>query len=316
MPAMTAGATRAGIAAAALTGGLLLNRGLVGRETKPAEAGAGRLVRTAAGELHVLDEGDPGAPAAVLLHGFAGSLHWFDRLVPLLADDHRVIRMDLLGHGGSEKPLVEYSVERQAEAVTDALGALGVREALFVGHSYGGAVSVAVAERERSLAAGLVVLDEGPDNGFGDQPLMTRIGFVPVLGELLHRLAFDAAIRDGYRDAFAEGFDLAAAFDDPDRVVRDFRAMTYPSYSGCWDGEERFLGATPLDERLRRLGAEALVVFGEEDRYFRAADSAAAFRRVPGTRVEVLPGVGHSPPVERPEEVARLVREHVAVAAG
>lgn len=311
---MTAGPTRAGLAAAALAGGLVLNRALVRLETKPATAGAGRLVRTAHGELHVLDEGHPAAAPAVLLHGFAGSLHWFDRLAPLLAGDRRVIRIDLLGHGGSEKPRTGYSIDRHAATVCDVLGQLGVRDALFVGHSFGGAVSVAVAEHDRGLVGRLAILDEGPDvDEFGSTPLMTRIGFAPVLGELLHRLAFDAAIRDGYRDAFGEGFDLAAAFDEPDQVVRDYRAMTYGSYRGSWDAEGRFLREARLDERLRRLDVGALVVFGDGDRFFRAAESAEAFRRVPGTRVEMLAGVGHSPNVERPDAVARLVREQVAV---
>jgi len=316
MRAMNAGPLRAGMALGAVAGALAANRALVGREVKPPEGGLGRLLPTAAGELHVVDEGHPLAPTAVLLHGFAGSLHWFDRLAPLLADDHRVVRVDLLGHGGSAKPRTKYSIEQQADAVAEALAQLGIDDALFVGHSFGGAVSVAVAERDPALVGRLAILDEGPDNGFGDQPLMTRIGFVPVVGELLHRLAFDAAIRDGYRDAFGEGFDLAEGFDDPDQVVRDFRAMTYSSYKGCWDGEERFLGDTRLDERLARLGIPALVVFGEQDRFFRAQESAVAFRRVRGARVEVLSGAGHSPNVERPDAVAGLVRDLVAVPAG
>ena len=313
---MTAELKRAGLGLAAVAGLLLANQRLAVRETRPARAGAGRLVETPEGALHVLEEGPPDAPVAVLLHGFGGSMHWFDHLAPKLATDHRVVRIDALGHGGSAKPAGEYSIERQAAAVADVLRHLSIDRALFVGHSFGAAVSVAVAERERGLVDRLVVLDEGPDNGFGDQPLMTRIGFVPVLGELLHRLAFDAAIRDGFRDAFADGFDLAAGFDDPDQVVHDYRAMTFPSYSGSWDGEGRYLAATRLDERLRRLDLDSLVIFGEEDAFFRARESADAFARVPRTRVEVLPGVGHSPNVERPGEVERLVREFTAVASG
>jgi pimeloyl-ACP methyl ester carboxylesterase len=307
------GATRAGLAFGAAASLLLLNRALAWRDERPASAGAGRLVPTAAGDLHVLEEGDPAAPPAVLLHGFAGSMHWFDRLAPLLADEHRIVRIDLLGHGGSAKPLGDYSLERQAEAVAEALRALAVENALFVGHSFGGAVSVAVAERFPSLVARLVVLDEGPDNSYGDLSLITRLGFMPVVGELVHRVSFDAAIRDGYGDAFGEGFDLSGELGD--QVVRDFRAMTFPSYKCSWDAEERFLSGTHLDERLRRLGLPALLVFGEQDKFFDAERSAAAFRAVPGLRVEVLPGVGHSPNLELPEEVARLVREHVAAAA-
>jgi pimeloyl-ACP methyl ester carboxylesterase len=240
-------------------------------------------------------------------------MHWFDRFAPLLAPEHRVVRIDLLGHGGSAKPLGDYSIERQAEAVDGVLRALGVEDALFVGHSFGGAVSVAVAERSPSLVGRLVVLDEGPDNGYGSTSLLTRIGFVPVVGELVHRIAFDAGIRDGYADAFAEGFDLSGEVGD--QTVRDYRAMTYPSYASSWDAEERYLAETQLQERLRRLAIPALVVFGEQDAFFDAESSAEAFRAVPGLRVEVLPGVGHSPIVERPDAVAQLVREHVAAPA-
>jgi pimeloyl-ACP methyl ester carboxylesterase len=307
MPRMKAAMLGAGAA-----GALLLNRRLAGRETRPAGAGAGQIV----GDLHVLDEGHPVAPPAILLHGFAGSLHWFDRFAPLLADDHRVVRIDLLGHGGSAKPAVDYTIERQAEAVAATLRQLGIGPALFVGHSFGGAVSVALAERDPELVDRLVILDEGPSNEFGDQALMTKMGFWPVVGEFMHRIAFPAAIRDGYGDAFAEGFDIASGFDDPDQVVHDYRAMTYGSYKGSWDGEEGYLAARRLDHRLRDLGIPALVVFGEHDSFFRARESAGAFRQVPGVRVEVLEGAGHSPNVERPEEVARLVREFAAVAAG
>ncbi|HEX8645913.1 MAG TPA: alpha/beta hydrolase [Thermoleophilaceae bacterium] len=300
------------IGAAGAAGALLLNRELAGRETRPPEAGAGRIV----GELHVVDEGHPVSPPAVLLHGFAGSLHWFDRFAPLLASDHRVVRIDLLGHGGSAKPATEYTIERQAEALAETLSQLGTGPALFVGHSFGGAVAVALAERDSRFVERLVILDEGPSNEFGDQSLTTKLGFVPVIGELMHRIAFGSAIRDGYRDAFAEGFDIASGFDDPDQVVRDYQAMTFGSYKGSWDGEESFLAARRLDERVRDLGLPTLMIFGEHDSFFRAGESAEAFRRVPGVRVEVLDGIGHSPAVESPDAVARLVREFAPVAAG
>ena len=304
----------AAVAAGGIAAALAANAAVAGREARSARAGVGRLVPTREGDLHLLDEGARGAPPAVLLHGFAGSLHWFDRLAPLLAADHRVIRLDLLGHGGSAKPLGDYSLERQAAAVTEALERIDVHAALFVGHSFGAAVSVAVAERRRELVERLVILDEGPNGDeFGEEPLMTRVGFAPVLGELLHRLAFDAAIRDGYKDAFGPGFDLSGEVGDT--VVRGFKAMTFPSYKRSWRQEQAYLAERRLDERVRDLGIPALAAFGEEDSFFHARECADAFAAVPGVRVELLPGVGHSPNIERPEEVARLVRELAAVTA-
>src|SRR5256885_10271644 len=94
----------AALPTAALAGLALLNKRLVDREEKPAEADGGRILHLAGGDLHVLEEGAPDAPPLVMLHGFAGSLRWFDRLAPLLASSHHVIRIDLLGPGGSSKP--------------------------------------------------------------------------------------------------------------------------------------------------------------------------------------------------------------------
>jgi pimeloyl-ACP methyl ester carboxylesterase len=284
---------------------------LVDRETKPAEPDGGRLLELSGGTLHAVVEGSEDRPPVVLLHGFAGSLRWFDRLAPLLTSDHHVIRLDLLGHGGSAKPPRGYAIPDQARLVQAALQELVVSSALIIGHSMGGAVAVSLAEQSPALVSGLVVVDEGPDNSFGSQPLLARLGFVPVLGELMHRIAIDSMVRDGYLDAFAEGFELAAGFDDPDQVVRDFRRMTYSSYKRCWDEEEAFLATTRLDARLVDVRVPCLVVFGTEDRFFRAIDSADAFRAVPGVTVELIEGAGHSPNVERPDELARLVRESI-----
>ena len=294
---------------AAAGGALAFNRSLVDRETKAPEPDGGQILELPRGALHVVLEGPADGTPIVLLHGFAGSLRWFDRLAPLLSCDHRVIRIDLLGHGGSEKPLNGYSIPEQARLVQSALANLGVDGAKFVGHSMGGAVALSLAEQAPELVCGLAIMDEGPDNTFGGQPLLARLGFVPVLGEAMHRVAIASMVRDGYRDAFAEGYDMADGFEDEDQVVRDFRRMTYTSYKRCWAEETAFLKARRLDDRLRDLRRPTLVIFGSEDRFFRADDCARVFRSIPTVRVEVLEGSGHSPNIERPDEVARLVRE-------
>jgi pimeloyl-ACP methyl ester carboxylesterase len=257
----------------------------------------------------VVDEGADDAPVLLLLHGLAGSLRWFDRLVPLLAERHRVVRIDLLGHGGSEKPRRGYAISHQAEVVAAALERLDLRPVAVVGHAMGGAVAVALAERAPELVPRLAILDEGPDNSFGSFPLLARLGLAPVLGELLHRLVSDGMVRDGYDAAFAEGFDLAVGFDDPDQVVRDFRRMTFSSYKRSTEEEEAYLAARRLDHRASELGIPLLVAFGERDRFFRADESAAAFRALPDARVEIVSGCGHSPNVERPDQIAPMIEE-------
>ncbi|MFD2489165.1 alpha/beta fold hydrolase [Amycolatopsis jiangsuensis] len=84
----------------------------------------------------------------MLIHGSASSTRSWDSLVPILAGSHRVIRIDLLGHGRSAKPADRsYALPDQAGRAGVVLDRLGVEHAVVVGHSSGGAVATAVAER-------------------------------------------------------------------------------------------------------------------------------------------------------------------------
>src|SRR5512145_1691034 len=83
---------------------LVVNTIVSDRETEAAEADVGRVIELPDGDLQVREDGPADGPPVVLLHGFACSLRWWDDIVPVLAREHRVIRFDLLGHGGSEKP--------------------------------------------------------------------------------------------------------------------------------------------------------------------------------------------------------------------
>ena len=127
---------------------LLVNTVVTDRETKPAEASHGsKIIELPDGDLNYVEAGDRDDPAIVLLHGYACSLRWWDRVAPELANRGlRVIRFDLLGHGRSEKPRDGYSMEEQADRVEEALDRLRVKRATVAGHSMGGTVATAGLE--------------------------------------------------------------------------------------------------------------------------------------------------------------------------
>ena len=294
---------------------LALNTIAVDNETKSAEVTAegGQILELSAGDVQVVDEaptrtGREGPPI-VLLHCYACSLRWWDGVVPLLSERHRVVRIDLLGHGGSEKPQSGYSMEEQGSLVAEALNRLDVEGATVVGHSMGAAVATALAAQSSELVDRLVVINQAPDNSFGSLPLIARLAYVPVLGHLLDRITPDFAIKDGYADAFAPGYDLESGFEDPDQVVTDFDAMTYPSFDASADGENEYVDEIPLDGRITTAAIPLLVIFGAEDQLFDEDEAVAAYEDVPGVRTAFVEGAGHSPNVERPEETARLILE-------
>ncbi|GAA4905576.1 pimeloyl-ACP methyl ester carboxylesterase [Nonomuraea thailandensis] len=115
------------------------------------------------GDLHVCLDGPRDAPALLLVHGSASSVRSWDPMVPLLTGSHRVLRIDLLGHGRSAKPDDRsYATPDQARRAGEALDRLGVRQAVVAGHSSGGVVATALAELRPGLVTALALVNTGP----------------------------------------------------------------------------------------------------------------------------------------------------------
>jgi len=298
---------------------LAVNTIVTDQQTKPAvvTVEGGRILHLTGGDIQVADAGPENkrraGPPIVLLHGYGASLHWWDRMVPPLAKDHRVIRVDLLGFGGSEKPKADYSMDEEGQLVALALGRLNVQGAVVVGHSLGFDVATAVAKQSSELVDRLVDIDEGPDSSYdAGFPLLARLGYVPVIGEALSRIVPDFVIRDNYGVAFAPGYDLGPFGD---QVVDDFHAMTYTSYDRSSSEEGDYTDEVPLNERVRTTAVPLLVIFGTEDQLWDdPAETADAYRTVPGAEIRMIRGAGHSPNVEKPERTARLILEFAAEA--
>ena len=195
----------------------------------------------------------------MLIHCFGCSLHWWDSMVPLLSRDHRVVRIDLLGHGGSAKPKSGYSITDQGALVAGALDRLGVQGAVIVGHSLGGDVAVSVAEQASELVDRLVLIDEAPDPSFGDLDFLAKVSMAPVIGEALWRLKTDSLVKAGYDQAFAPGYDQADGFEDPDQTARDNDAMTFTSYTESPQASEDYENESPLDDRMRTTAVPLMV---------------------------------------------------------
>ncbi|ONM48518.1 alpha/beta fold hydrolase [Nocardia donostiensis] len=260
--------------------------------------------------IHVRQDGPRDAPALVLIHGFAGSVHWWDPLVPVLAKSYRIICVDLLGHGRSAKPAGDgYGIPEQGRRVGAALDRLGVQHAVVIGHSTGGSVATALAEQRRDLVTAIALINTGPRlDAYIAQESVSRLTSVPVVGQLLWRLRTDALIRRSVSTAFTREIDI------PQQLVDDVRGMTYHAFTATSQAADNYQAQRSIPDRLVALDKPLLVIFGEEDRRWRSS-SAAEYRVVPGAAVELLPGVGHAPMLEDPPRTAALLLAFAAIHA-
>jgi pimeloyl-ACP methyl ester carboxylesterase len=100
----------------------------------------------------------------------------------------------------------------------------------------------------------------------------------------------------------------------PGAVIDPALGMTHRALSGTARGSDDYLRQQSLPGRLAPLGVPVLVIFGAEDARY-PSSSAAGYRVVPGARVELLAGVGHTPMMEDPQATATLLLEFASAAA-
>ncbi len=267
----------------------------------PSRTAVDGFVRLDDGDMHVVENGVPDGPAVLLVSNAAAPMTVWDPVIGSLAGSFRVIRVDVLGSGKSTRPAGGYDILAQARRIGDALDRLGVSRVTAIGHSSGCMLVTALAEERPGVVEALALIDMGPnvDAKIPESPLL-RLLLAPLIGPLLWRLKTGDTIRKGARTSFSRPVEI------PNSFVEHTQGMTHRAFVGAMRGPLHYLARRSLPDRLSALGPPVLVIFGTADQRWRAS-SAAEYRAVPGARIELLAGVGHTPMMEDPEATGRLL---------
>lgn len=248
--------------------------------------------------LRLLDLGGGEATPVLLVHGFGADLNAWMFTQPALAEGRRAVALDLPGHGGSLKEVGAGDAAALAEAVADALAALGIDRAHLVGHSLGGAVALSLTRDRPEQAASLTLIAAaglGPDINAAFIDGFVRAQRRREMQEVLTLLVHDPAsvgrqmVEDVLRYKRLDG--VAAALD---RVAR------------AWFPEGR--QALDLRPALAALSVPVQIVWGREDRIIPCTHAEALAGKLP---VHIIESAGHLPHMEKSGEVNRLIARFV-----
>ncbi|MCO6382349.1 alpha/beta fold hydrolase [Oceanicola sp. 502str15] len=283
------------------------------RSAEAAYPPVGPVVEVDGKRLHYIDVGR--GPTVILLHGAGGNLrdYTFD-LVDRLKGRYRVIAVDRPGLGHSEA-IAGGGTPQQQAAILDALAAkLGVRKAVVVGHSYGGAVAMAWAvERPERVAAvvslaGATMPWEGPLDSFYSLTGSPagRTFAVPVISAL----ASDARIESALAEIFTPQ-------KPPRGYLEHIGAPLSVRASTLRNNGQQVLKLKAALQRLRpsypRLRLPIEIVHGTADTIvgidIHARPMAAL---IPSARLTVLPGVGHMPQHANPQATVDAINRAAA----
>jgi len=173
----------------------------------------------------------------VMIPGLFGSAYSFRKMIPLLADcGYRSVIVEPLGLGFSSKPpKADYSLSAQAERVAAALDSLGVRHAIVLGHSIGGAIALRLALHHPNLVSGLVLIESGPTEtavtpafkrAMRFAPWVKLFGGIRLIRRVVHRsLISSSGDTTWISEPVVYGYTAGAA-RDLDATLKVFLAMS------------------------------------------------------------------------------------------
>jgi pimeloyl-ACP methyl ester carboxylesterase len=254
-------------------------------------------------------------PALVLIHGITASSACWAPVMPALARNHTVIAPDLMGHGGSAKPMGDYSLGAFACVVRDLLLALGHERATIVGHSLGGGVAMQFSYQFPERVDRLALVSSG---GLGREVhVMLRAATLPGADFVLPALARTGALGAGA--AVGRWFERIGLHPNPDlQGIADgiatlgdedaCRAFLHTVRSILDLGGQR-VNAT--DKLYLAAGVPVLIVWGRRDPLIPAAHAHAAHELMPHSRLEIFEA-GHFPFEDEPMRFANVLESFVA----
>jgi 2-succinyl-6-hydroxy-2,4-cyclohexadiene-1-carboxylate synthase len=258
--------------------------------------------------LHAVSEG-VGTPV-VVLHGFTGAAASMAGVAAALRARHRVIRVDLLGHGASEAPreAAAYRMACCAAQLAELCDALALGPAHWLGYSMGGRAALALAAWHPRCVRSLLVVGAGA--GIAEpEERARRVRADEALADEIEREGVEAFVtRWMAQPLFASQARLGAA------ALGEARAQRLMNRPHGLANSLRGMGAgaqPPLHAALAELRAPACFVAGAEDAKFAAVASELA-ALAPRGRAALLPGAGHAAHLEAPDPFAGLVLDFFA----
>lgn len=265
------------------------------------------------GHRHRYIETGREGPPMLLVHGISSSLDFYGPSIPLLARSFRVLAIDLLGFGGSDKPDgMAYSLQLYADLIrefAEKTDAVGDGPLFATGHSMGGKYLLATELLHRGTFDKLVLSNT---DGFITVPSWARGISLPGVRHLLKRIVTKPGVAEKM---------LAAAFHSTGNIAPEtFRrildiAMDGKAFDTVMDLNRNLMNLdmrrTGLRDRLADLKVPTLIIWGDNDKYMSPKIGTVVNRELPCSRLVVFRNCGHSPMLEYPEEFSSAITEFI-----
>ncbi|NTU57714.1 MAG: alpha/beta hydrolase [Chlorobiaceae bacterium] len=259
-----------------------------------------------------VDTGGHG-PTMLLLHGISSSLDFYRLSIPLLAGSFRVLALDLLGFGESDKPKNKpYSLNLYAGLIHEFLektDAAGNGPVYGTGHSMGGKYLLATALTYPGTFDKIVLSNT---DGFITLPSFARVLSLPGVRHLLKKVVTREEIA---KKMFASAFHNIGAIDAVTRRKILDVAVDHDAFDTVMGLNRNLLNLdmkrTGLRSRLKELTMPVLIIWGDRDRYMSPKYAHIVKKELPCAKLLIFSECGHSPMLEYPAQFCEAITEFI-----
>jgi pimeloyl-ACP methyl ester carboxylesterase len=244
-------------------------------------------------KIHYVEQGD--GPAIVFVHGPVMDHTMYEAQFEDLPDRYRCIALDLRGHGHSEAPKGPWSMQDSVDDVIAFIEGVGASPCHLVGMSWGGMIAVRIAVQRQELLRSVVLVDtsaaaESAELGELERWYMNEVTEKGLTDEVIET-SLPLLYGERYRTEDAAG--VAVHYDR-------LRAM---KPEGVVEGLRAIIERDSVLDRLGDIHIPALVIHGADDASIPVSEAEAIAKGIPGAELLVIPGAGHSTPLEAPDVV-------------
>lgn len=251
-------------------------------------------------DVHYRDEGNHNdSLPIVLVHGTSSSLHTWDSIVPLLAKNRRVIRMDLPAFGlTGAHPDNDYSIAFYNEFIDSLMMRLGVNRYIIAGNSLGGSIAWNQSLYTPEKVKGIILINSG---GYPKINEKGNIGFklaaTPIVGDVLSKFTPKILVRKSIEDVYSDDSRITDALIDRyfELLLREGnRKATIEIF------KQRRFGQS---EKIKNINTPALIIWGKDDQLIDVSNAFRFESDIKGSQLVIIPHSGHVPMEENPREV-------------
>jgi 2-hydroxy-6-oxonona-2,4-dienedioate hydrolase len=250
-------------------------------------------------------------PTLVLLHGMGGSASSFSQVMRPLSAHYRVIALDQLGWGFSDKPSIDYSIDTWVESLGEFLREMGISHTLLAGGSLGGwiaakyAIAAGQAGSQLPQVDKLILVDAaGHSNVFtpsGTQNAFSYSRGPSTFAEFRTNVNLNFYNKSLLTEAYLrEAYVQKLAWRDGDTSVAFRNAIT---------GDPKKLKAQSVDGHIQEIHVPTLVIWGENDPTVPLANGRDFAKTIAGAKLVVIPECGHEPIIEKTDQFLKATFE-------